>query len=122
MNAPTDGQVTPSKSMNIQTIMQDGKPAFVVIPFEDYQRLVQQSSAWIPDGDDIPNEVVKLTVSGLSQARAWREYLGLKQEDVAARMGITQPALAQIETAKRPRRATLEKLAVALGIRVGQLV
>jgi DNA-binding XRE family transcriptional regulator len=108
---------------NVQTIMQGGKPVFVVIPYDDYIRAFPAERNRIPDGDRIPHEVVGLTVSGeYSLARAWREYLNLTQEEVATRMGITQPALVQIENAKRPRRPTLQKLAHALGISVEQLL
>ena len=106
---------------NPQTIYNpDGKPAFVVLAYDDYLRLTGRS--WVPEGDGVPHEVVKMTLGGkMSQARAWREYLGLTQEEVAARLDISQSALAQIEQAKRPRTTTLEKLAVALGIRLEQL-
>lgn len=106
---------------NPQTIYNaDGKPAFVVLPFDDYLRLT--GKPWIPEEDGVPHEVVRMTLGGkMSQARAWREYLGLTQEEVAARMGISQSALAQIEQASRPRITTLEKLAVALDIRLEQL-
>jgi len=108
---------------NVQTIMQGGKPAFVVIPYDDYIRAFPAEKNRIPKGDRIPHEVVGLTVSSeYSLARAWREYLNLTQEEVATRMGITQPALVQIENAKRPRRPTLQKLAQALGISVEQLL
>lgn len=106
---------------NAQTIFsEDGKPAFVVLPYDEYIRLTGQP--WIPKEDGIPHEVVKMTLGGaMSQVRAWREYLGLTQEEVAKKMGITQAALAQIEQSKRPRTMTLEKLARALGIRFEQL-
>ena len=55
-------------------------------------------------------------------ARAWREYLGLTQDEVATKMGITQSALAQIEASSKPRKATRQKLALALGINVEQLI
>ncbi len=61
-------------------------------------------------------------VEGASAARAWREHLGLTQAEVAERMGITQAALAQMEAATRPRKATRVKLATALGLDVEQLV
>ena len=49
-------------------------------------------------------------------------YLGLTQKEVAKRMGITQAALSQMEAGeKRLCKATLEKLAAALGIGVEQL-
>ena len=53
--------------------------------------------------------------------QAWREYLMLTQAEMAARMGITQAGYAQIEAAKRPRKATLQKAAEALGITLEQL-
>lgn len=73
--------------------------------------------------DAVPNEVVRMTLGGrMSQARAWREYLGLTQAEVAERMGVSQSALARIEAAKRPRKETLAKLALALGLRPEQMV
>ncbi|WP_243367322.1 helix-turn-helix domain-containing protein [Fundidesulfovibrio soli] len=76
------------------------------------------------DTTNIPQEVAELAGSGRkSLSRAWREHLGLTKEQVAARMGISKAALEQIEarTAK-PRRATLAKVAAALGVDVEQLV
>ena len=43
MNEPT----------NIQTIMQDGKPAFVVIPFDEYVRLFPKTPR-VPEGTPSP--------------------------------------------------------------------
>ena len=58
---------------------------------------------------------------GVSKAKAWREYLGLSQEEVATRLGVSQAALSKTENAKRPRAETLARLARALGIRKEQL-
>lgn len=111
-----------SALINPQTIYNpDGQPAFVVLPYDEYLRLT--STPWVPEGDGVPHDVVKMTLGGkMTQARAWREYLGLTQEEVAARMSISQSALAQIEQAKQPRTTTLKKLAEALGIRLEQLI
>jgi transcriptional regulator with XRE-family HTH domain len=71
----------------------------------------------------IPQEVIDLAGNGRkSLARAWREHLGLTKEQVAKKMGISPAALEQIEarTAK-PRKATLAKVAAALGVEVEQL-
>lgn len=108
MNAPT----------NIQTINgPDGQPAFVVMPYADFMR------QYARERDLIPNEVAgKMLVDGMSMPRAWREHLGLTQAEVAERAGISQAALAQMESGEhKPRKATREKLAKALGITVGQL-
>jgi DNA-binding XRE family transcriptional regulator len=112
MNAPTE----------IQTIMQDGKPAFVVIPYAEYIRLFPNAKR-IPAGDAVPHEVVSLMVDNdWSIIRAWREYLELTQLEVAERAGISQAALSQMETGgKRLRKTTREKLAAALGITAAQM-
>lgn len=57
-----------------------------------------------------------------SAIRAWREYLGLTQKEVADKMGVSQAALSQMESGeKKLRKATLEKLAKAMGLSVEQL-
>jgi len=45
----------------------------------------------------------------------------LTQAEMTSRLGITQAGYAQIEAAKCPRKATLEKAATALGITLEQL-
>lgn len=100
MNAPT----------NIQIINgPDGKPAFVVIPYDDYREQVSKNT--------IPNEVVGFMVEkDYSPARAWREHLGLTQEAMAERLGISQSAYAQQEGSEKLRKSTRDKIAAALGI------
>ncbi|KQQ68024.1 DNA-binding protein [Pseudomonas sp. Leaf127] len=100
-----------STPTNVQIINgPDGAPAFVVIPYADY---VKDH----PLHDRVPNEVVGFMVKeGLTAAGAWRKYFGLSQAQVAERIGITQSAYAQQEQATRPRRATREKIATALGV------
>jgi len=105
MNAPTDIQIINGP---------DGKPAFVVIPYEQY---VTQHCT----GDLIPHDVVSRIVDGATPIRAWREHLDLTQDEVAKRLGISQPAYAQQETVSKPRKATREKIAAAFGINADQL-
>jgi DNA-binding XRE family transcriptional regulator len=108
MNARTEFQVI---------VGADGKPAFVVIPYAQFQRL----RGGVPRGT-VPNEVVNLAYErGTSPMAAWREHLKLTQAEVAARMGVTQAAYAQMERVKQPRKATLEKVAAALDLEVEQL-
>jgi len=106
MNAPT----------NIQLINgPDGKPAYVVIPYADYV------AEHIHERGLIPHAVVSATVDGATPVRAWREHLGLTQADMAQRLGISQSAYAQQETSDKVRKATLAKIAAALGIGIEQL-
>ena len=71
----------------------------------------------------MPHEVVGLIVlNDWTPARAWREHLGLTQQQMAERLGISQPAYAQQETVRRSRKATRERIAAALGIFPEQLL
>ncbi|WP_244130070.1 helix-turn-helix transcriptional regulator [Burkholderia sp. BCC0097] len=71
--------------------------------------------------DLIPHAVVSATVDGATPLRAWREYLGLTQAEVATRLGISQSAYAQQESSEKLRKSTREKIAAALGITDAQL-
>ncbi|MDF1592212.1 MAG: helix-turn-helix transcriptional regulator [Desulfobacterales bacterium] len=103
---------------DVQIIKQDGKPAFAIIPYEDYLSLLPK------DRDaSIPHEVVGLIVKkGMNLVKAWRTHLGFTQREVAKRAGISQAALSQMEKNNNElRTATLEKLAGAMDISVDQL-
>jgi DNA-binding XRE family transcriptional regulator len=78
--------------------------------------------AVIQNDDLIPNEVVGyMAKQGLGIIAAWRQHLGLSQQEVAERIGISQSAYAQQEQAARPRRETRLKIAAAFGIEPGLL-
>jgi transcriptional regulator with XRE-family HTH domain len=69
----------------------------------------------------IPHDVVSRTVDGATPLRAWREYLGLTQANVAIALGISQSAYAQQENSERLRKSSRVKIAAALGISDKQL-
>lgn len=108
MNEPT----------NVQIIEQNGKPVFAVIPYDDYLNLVSD-----PAEITIPHNVVSLVIDNdWNLAKAWRKHLKLTQKEVAAKAGITQAALSQMERAETNNHtATIGKLALAMGISVDQL-
>jgi len=100
----------------------DGAPLYALVPWNEYEERFEGR----PDEEvTIPLEVIEMQYLGgevLSLIRAWREHLGLTQSEVAQRMGISQPAFAQMEASGvRPRPATLKKIAAALGIEWEQL-
>ncbi len=107
---------------NVQIIEHEGKPAFAVIPWDEYQTMIDsvyldESNVWFP------HEVVNANLRGDSLIKAWREYHGMTQAGLAANAGITQPALARIERPDAtPRKSSLAKLAAAMGITVEQLI
>ena len=101
--------------IDLQIIKENGKPAFAVIPYNEFLRLVEPEPT-------IPHEVVSMTIrDGLSLITAWRKYLGLSQVEVAKKVGITQAALSQIEHADKNKPKTLEQIAKALDLTIEQL-
>ncbi len=106
-----------------QIITQNGKPVFAVIPYDEYMELMEHAGGRPDHEVTLPHEVVKMTtLGGLSLIRAWREHLGLTQEEVARRMGISQPAYAKLEgKSAQPRVATCKRIAEALGVEWEQL-
>ncbi len=112
-----------SEHTDPQIITKDGKPAFAVIPWNEYQKLLR-NQAEIDEADVwFPNEVVKANVRGDCLVKAWREYFGLTQAALADKAGIKQSALARMENSDAtPRKTTLAKLAKAMDISIGQLI
>lgn len=102
MNRPTNVQIINGP---------DGEPAFVVIPFADYQAQRAPSDLLTPQA-----VVEKMFIEKMTPVRAWREHLGLTQQAVATRLGITQSAYAQQETSTTLRKASRQKIANALGV------
>lgn len=105
-----------------QIIRVGDKPAFAVIPWTEYRKLV---SHYVPDESDVffPQEVVELNVlKGYSLVRAWRESLKLTQNEMADRLGISQPAYRKLEQPNVTLKPdTLQRLATALGVQPEQL-
>lgn len=122
--------------MNVQTIDRNGKPEYVVLPWADYQALLEAAEDAI-DGalldafrkklasgeeETIPASVVDALLTGANPIKVWREYRGLTQDELAARAGISKAYLCQIETGKRDGAIkTLRAIATALGVAVDEL-
>lgn len=98
-----------------------GLPAFAVIPYDEYRRLFEPAPV-ADKGGYVPQEVVDMYFDNQwSALRAWREYLGLTQAEVAARLGVSQAAYSKQEGRKALRQSSREKLASVLGITAEQL-
>lgn len=114
MNARTDPVLAEAGVQIIRDA--SGAPAFVVVPYAQYLRQFGSRP------DTIPHAVIERMVGqGISLAKAWREHLGLSMGEVAARLGVTGPAVAQYEESSKLRKATRVRLAGALGIHPEQL-
>ena len=115
----------------------DGGPAFAVIPYDEYEALIERLE-WLEDLRDsktfaeklargeeeaIPVEVVERLVDGESPVKVWREHRGLTQEDLGEQVGLSGSYLSQIESGKREGTVRVyAALARALGVDVDDLV
>lgn len=102
-----------------QVIEKNGKPLFVLVPYEEYLDFIKEKELELT----VPHDVVELHIlEDKSLIRAWREYKGLSQQEVAEKMGVSQSAYSQMEKPDaRLRKSTLEKIAEALELLPEQL-
>lgn len=105
-----------------QTILHEGIPVFVLVPFAEFQRirpLLDRTAIQ----NTIPHDIVAANVlRDVPLIRAWREHLGMTQEAVAQRANMKQSALARLERGEGKRRkSTLKKLADAMNLTVAQI-
>jgi DNA-binding XRE family transcriptional regulator/PHD/YefM family antitoxin component YafN of YafNO toxin-antitoxin module len=114
--------------MNIQIIENNGAPEYAIVPFSEWEKIVDRLeeledirdartiSAAIAAGEETyPNEFVKRLSSDENPLKVWREYRKFTLATLAKACGVSIPALSQIENGKRtPSVALLIKLSTAL--------
>lgn len=122
--------------MSVQIIKKNGRPEWAVIPFEEYQRLVEEAEMLqdvrdydeakltIANGEElIPSEVTYALLDGKNPIRVWREYRGLTQQQVAEAAGISKPYLSQLESGQRKGTTeVLRAIGRALNVSLDDLV
>ena len=86
-----------------------------------YDRVKRQLAAG--EEEAIPSGMADRLLAGENRVKVWREHRGLTSAELAAKAGIGQGYLSQIETRKRNgTMATIRKIASALDISVGDLI
>lgn len=109
----------------------DGKPLFAILPYDEYQRLrraaedLADNAAYLAHKDDekIPAAFAERLIDGENPVRVWRQYRQFTQTALAARAGITQAYLSEIETGKSEGSVkVLVAIAAALAIDLDDLV
>ena len=122
----------------IQIIEKDGKPEYAVVPFKDYQRLLElaedaediaaadAAKAELDRGEDevIPSEIARRLIDGKEHPlKVWREYRGLTQEALAEQVESTKSYISQIEAGKKSGSvALIKRLAASLNVDMDDLV
>lgn len=123
--------------MSVQILETDGKPAFAVLPIDEYRRLLDlaedakdaealhRAAKRYASGkqETIPAEVVDRLLAGESPIRVWREHRGLTAAVLAETIGVTPAHISKLETGKgEPSIGLLKRLATALDVDIDSLV
>lgn len=100
--------------MNVQVIERDGEPEYAVVPWADYQALLQAAGQSAVTAASQPAVDAPKALTELS---ALREAKGLSRDELARAVGISPHYLGMIESGERqPDAAILRALAWVLGI------
>ncbi|MEZ4863425.1 MAG: helix-turn-helix transcriptional regulator [Caldilineaceae bacterium] len=122
--------------MNVQVIEKNGQIEWAVIPYPEYQKLLDawemladiraydEAKANIETGEElVPSKVAYALLDGQNPIRVWREYRALTQQQLAEKIGISKPYLSQLESGKRKGTTDMLKtIAEALQVSIEELV
>ncbi|MGK8438333.1 helix-turn-helix domain-containing protein [Ectopseudomonas hydrolytica] len=102
--------------MTVQIISRDGEPEYAVLPWGEYQALMQAAGRQ-EHAEPAAAQPVDALKPSLKQLQALREAKGLSPEALARSVGISPHYLAMIERGeRRPDAAILRSLAWTLGL------
>lgn len=118
--------------MKRQIISQDGKPAFVVIPIDEWRQIESKLEdrgdaaavrAFLKEPTEtFPDAVVASILDGAHPIKAFREHRGMTQAQLASKAGTTAVYISQIERGdRRAGRKLRGKIGVALAVSAGLL-
>ncbi len=113
--------------MNVQFINKDNQPEWVVIPYDEYQRLLELEEdfedlqdlnfALANPPEKIPMEIASRLLKGENPILVWREYRRFTQPQLALTCHIDPQVLFELETRQRePSLQVLQKLARTLRV------
>jgi DNA-binding XRE family transcriptional regulator len=122
--------------MNVQVIEKNGQIEWAVVPYTEYQKLLDaaemladiraydEAKAQLKTDEElIPSRVVYALLDGENSIRVWREYRGLTQQQLAAQAKISKPYLSQLESGKRHGTTeVLQALAQALQVSLEDII
>ena len=116
--------------MTVQIIRRDGQPEWAVLPYAEYEALVEaaemladirtydEAKVRLADGEEtVPAEVTFAILDGANPIAVWRRHRNLSQQQLAVEAGISKAYLSQLEAGKRSgTTAVLARLARALQV------
>ncbi len=117
--------------MSVQILEHDGRPAFAIMPVEEYNNLLSaledaHDGAAIEafyrrlvagDEETFPADVADRLLAGENPVRVWRAYRGITLQQVADACGVTNSHVSQVEKGKRSMSTDLlKRMAAALDV------
>ena len=123
--------------MNKPRVIRDdtGQPAFAVIPWREFERLVGTDAetmlsdeeiydlATAADEESFPAEVVDQLLAGKNPIGVFRRHRGMRQRHLAEAVGINRVYLSQIERGERTGSTkTLAAIAKELRVDLDDLI
>ena len=103
--------------MNVQVIERDGQPEYAVLPWAQYQALLQAAGHAAGHSPEVADDAVDASKPALSQLTALREAKGMSAEQLARNVGISPHYLGMIERGERQPDAAIQRaLAWHLGL------
>ncbi|VXC56236.1 Transcriptional regulator [Pseudomonas sp. 8Z] len=102
--------------MTVQIIARDGEPEYAVLPWAQYQALLQAAGQVAPQAQPAAAEPSGSVRPAFSELQRLREAKGIAAEALARSVGISPHYLAMIESGERvPDAAIQRSLAWQLG-------
>lgn len=119
--------------MKIQIIEKKGKPAFAVVPIDEWRRITEALEDKVDiaavrrsidsNEDGIPLDVVDRILDGQNSLKVYREWRGITQAVLAKRVGSSTAYISQIETGRRQMgKALIKRVAMTLRLPVSLLL
>ena len=123
--------------MSVKILEADGKPAFAVIPIDEYRELLdlvddirdaavlaRAAMRYGAEGEEtIPASVVDRLLAGEDPIRVWREHRGLSAAALARELEVTPAHVSKLETGKgNPSIALLRRIAATLDVDLDSLL
>ncbi|MGE3920406.1 MAG: helix-turn-helix domain-containing protein [Gammaproteobacteria bacterium] len=116
-----------------QILSHKGLPAFVVLPFDEYEKMLEILSevndmetiqlALADTKERFPLELVEKIAAGNNAIKIFREYRGISQNELAEKIGVTRQYIYQIENGERVGTTkVLKKIASVLSVDLDELV
>jgi len=121
----------------VQIIEKDGHPEWAVIPYGEYERLLEAAESMddvrdydavkkaLTSGSEelVPSDVADQLLNGENPVRVWRKHRRLSVSQLAAACELTPAAVSQIENGKRsPSIQKLKAIAAALNVEVDDII